>query len=116
MRLPNAQHAVVDIRKLVLYVLDTTNVRGQHKARVMASALGFTAANAEVLSSALLEAILQNDCVIGELDFYGQRYTVDCKIKTDVGVANVRSGWIVQRDEDFPRLTTCYVLSKRGQK
>lgn len=116
MRLPNAEKAIIDIRKLTGYILDKSNVRGQHKARVMATALGFTVKNAEELKIVLLDTVVDEECSIGELDFYGQRYTVDCKIKSDVGEAIVRSGWIIRRGEDFPRLTTCFVRNKKGQK
>lgn len=113
MKLPNAENAFLDIRKLREYALDPEDPRGRHKARVFKSALGFTTDDAETLSNLLLEAIKINDCSVGEQDFYGQRYTVDCKIETSVGVAAVRSGWIIRQNENFPRLTTCFVLKKR---
>jgi len=115
MRLPNAEKAYIDLRKLTEYALDPTNVRGQHKARVMEAALGFTAENAIELKALLLNTVLENDCSTGELDFYGQRYSVDCKIKTEKGEAFVRSNWIIRRGEDFPRLTTCFVRKKKRQ-
>ena len=107
MRLPNLENAVVDIRKLTEYVLNLEDARGKHKARVFKTALGFTAENAADLSKMLLEAVSRADCSIGESDFYGQRYTVDCKINTEIGEAIVRTGWIIRKGEDFPRLTTC---------
>ncbi len=113
MRLPNADKAFIEIKKLTEYVLDPNEPRGKHKARVMKSALGFTIENAGTLAETLLNAILENDCEIRELDFYGQRYTVDCKITTDVGEAIVRSNWIIRRGEDFPRLTTCFVKKEK---
>lgn len=115
MRLPNVENAVIDIRKLTEYVLDVNDARGRHKARVFAAALSFATENAEELKTALLNTVRESDCVIGELDFYGQRYTVDCNIKSGIGEAFVRTGWIIRRDEDFPRLTTCFVR-KRGEK
>lgn len=113
MKLPNRDRAFVDIKKLTEYVLDPTDARGKHKARVMKAALGFTKDNADDLREVLLSVVSENDCVLGELDFYGQRYTVDCKIKTEVGEATVRSNWIIRRDEDFPRLTTCFVKKEK---
>ena len=87
MRLPNAENAFIDPRKLTEYALDPTNIRGRHKARVMQAVLGFTAENANQLRAIILNAVLVNDCSTGELDFYGQRYSVDCKIKTEKGEA-----------------------------
>ncbi len=113
MKLPNALNAFVDIRKLVDYVLDPTNIRGNHKARVMKAALGISRENAEELIDLILLAIKDSECEITERDFYGQRYSVDCKIVTEDGEAIVRSNWIVRRDEDFPRLTSCFVKKER---
>ena len=42
--------------------------------------------------------------------WFGQRYTVDFTLCTAVGTASIRSAWIVRTGEDFPRLTTCFVL------
>lgn len=112
MRLPNAEAAQIDIRKLRDYALNFEDPRGRHKALVFRSALGYTADDAEKLHDRLLKAILEADCALGELDFYGQRYTVDCKIKNEVGEATVRTAWIIRRNEDFPRLTTCFVLKE----
>lgn len=113
MKLPNAENAFIDARKLVNYALDVTNSRGQHKARVFTSALGITVDNVDVLRNAISKCVLDAEAAIGELDFYGQRYAVDCRIKTGVGEATVRTGWIIRRSESFPRLTTCYVLKEK---
>ncbi len=62
----------------------------------------------------MLEIIKEYEAESGELDLFGQRYTVDFQLTTEVGEARVRSGWIILHTEDFPRLTTCFVL-KRGK-
>jgi len=41
---------------------------------------------------------------------YGQRYILDLLIAGEGRTATVRSTWIIRADEDFPRLTSCYVL------
>jgi hypothetical protein len=114
MLLPNGEHAIVDIRKLRDYRLNPDNPRGKGKARVFAAALGLTAAGAPGLREKLLEAARSKEARLGELDMYGQRYTIDFEMETEVGKAVVRSGWIILRDEAAPRLTTCYV--KRGKR
>lgn len=113
MKLPNAENAVIDLRKLTEYALDFDSPRGMHKARVFKSTLGFAADTAHELKNAIFEAIQNADANLGELDFYGQRYGVDCRIKTETDEATVRTGWIIRQSEDFPRLTTCYVLKER---
>ena len=112
MSLPNAENAFVDLRKLRDYSLSFESPKGRHKARVFASVLGITSEDAEKLRSILLEIVKENKAELGELDLFGQRYTVDFYLKTEVGEANVRSGWIILHSEDFPRLTTCFVLKK----
>ncbi len=113
MLLPNAERAVVDIRKLRDYCLNPDNPRGSNKARVFAAVLGLTAADAPTLKAGLLAAAATEEARPGELDMYGQRYTVDFEMATETSSAIVRSGWIVLRGEDVPRLTTCYVKKRK---
>lgn len=35
---------------------------------------------------------------------------LDFEMETEAGTATVRSGWIVRREEEFPRLTSCWVI------
>ncbi len=101
---------MVSAEKLRDYCLSPEHPRGRHKARVFASALGMTAGDAEELRDALLFAARAHEAVAGEQDEYGQRYMLDFEMSRPTGRARVRSSWIVRRDEDFPRLTSCYVL------
>jgi hypothetical protein len=55
MTLPNAERAIVDIRKLRDYCLNLLHEEGQHKARLFAITLGMTADDAEDLRDLLLE-------------------------------------------------------------
>jgi hypothetical protein len=114
MLLPNAKHAIVDIRKLRDYCLNPDNPRGSNKARVFARALGITAKGADDLRLKLLQIAGSEDADMGELDVYGQRYTIDFEMTTEVGTANVRSGWIILHGEAIPRFTTCYVRKKKS--
>ncbi len=111
MKLPNADRAFVDIAKLRDYCLSANHPRGRHKARVFVAALGLTEGDAEELQHALLAAAQTEEVVVGEHDSYGQRYVLDFPLSTPAGRALVRSSWIVRQGEDFPRLTSCYVLS-----
>ena len=113
MKLPNATHAVADIRKLRHYCLDPANPKGRDKARVFSAALGLTQADAEFLRRAVLVAARQEPAVTGEADDYGRRYTIDFILTTAAGRARVRTGWIVLEHDKFPRLTTCFVLKSK---
>jgi hypothetical protein len=110
MKLPYSEQAFVDIRKLSDYCLNPDHPRGRHKARVFASTLGLTADHAEELREAILEAVLTNDAQPDTEDEYGQRYIVDFVMHRSENDAAIRTSWIIRRDEDFPRLTSCYVL------
>ncbi len=110
MRLPNAERALVDLDKLRDYCLNPAHPRGRHKARVFASVLGITAREAAWLRTAFLQAARAGDAIPGAADAHGQRYHMDTSIVGAKGTALVRTTWIVRTGEDFPRLTSCYVL------
>jgi len=116
MKLPNGDRAFVDIRKLRDYCLDPNSPKGRGKARVFVAALGLTRDHAAFLREALWPAAAGQDCVAGEADEYGQRYTVDFTLATSAARGRIRSGWIVKRNEGFVRLTTCYVLKPKRSK
>mgnify|MGYP001291980102 CR=1 FL=1 len=110
MPIPNAERAVVDIRKLRDYCLNPLHDEGKHKARLFAAALGLTADDAEALRDALLQAVKRHPEQLGRRDTYGQRYLVDFPFEWRGQQAMLRSAWIIEHDSDTPRLTTCYPL------
>lgn len=110
MKIPNAESAFVDIVKLRDYSLSPEHEEGKHKARVFAVALGLTVDHAEWLREKLLAAAKTKDCRLGRKTEFGQRYLVDFELTREQKSARLRSVWIVRRDENLPRLVTCYVL------
>jgi hypothetical protein len=110
MKIPNAERAFVDIRKLRDYCLSMEHPRGKHKARVFRLKLGLTAEDAEELKETLLTIVETHDAVATESAHYGTRYVIDFVMIRGTRTATVRSSWIIRSDEDFPRLTSCYVL------
>lgn len=110
MKVPNAERAVVDIEKLRNYCLSPEHRRGCHKALVFKASLGISLEHAEDLRKALLSAVLNHDAMPLENDEYGRRFMVDFIANGPSGQAMVRSSWIIRQGEDFPRLTSCYVL------
>ena len=109
MKLPNGERAIVDIRKLQGYCLNSLHSRGRSKARVFAS-IGIREADADELRTALLAAASDAEARLGVANPYGQRYIVDLDLVRQGRTVRVRSTWIVRIGEDFPRLTSCYVL------
>lgn len=110
MLIPNAENAVIDIRKLRDYCLNPAHDDGKHKARLFMSSLGLMAEDAEDLRQILLEVVTINEARLGRRDEFGQRYTLDFTIEWQNRSALLRSGWIVEHDSGIPRLTTCYPL------
>jgi hypothetical protein len=109
MKLPNGDRAIVDIRKLLEYCLNTQHPRGRNKARVFASA-GIRDSDAEELRTALLAAASHAEAGRGVANLYGHRYIVDFDFARKDRTIRIRSTWIVRIGEDLPRLTSCYVL------
>jgi hypothetical protein len=109
MRLPRVEHAVIEIAKLRDYCLDPGHPRGKHKARVFRNVFGMGCDNAEELKSLILEKVLDARCEESSADAFGVRYTVDFSLEREGQVGVIRTSWIVRTNEDFPRLTSCYV-------
>jgi hypothetical protein len=86
MLLPSGDQAIVEIAKLRDYCLSPNHPRGRHKARVFAATLGITAADAEMLRTALLDAAAHANAILTDYDVYGQRYVVDFQMHGPHGV------------------------------
>ncbi|NOS70627.1 MAG: hypothetical protein HOP33_11940 [Verrucomicrobia bacterium] len=110
MKLPNGERAELGT-KLEEYSLNAAHRQGQHKARVFESVLGITVANKEILQRAILDAATHsNEAVaIGDNGF-GLTFSLRFSITTPNGSATVLTAWIVRYNEDFPRLTTCFIV------
>ena len=116
MKLPNGDRAIVDIVKLRDYCLNPRHMYGRHKARVFRSMLGFDRSRAEELRHILMQVAASDDAQLGDEDDFGQRYVIDFPLDAAAGTATVRSCWIVLRDENVPRLTSCFVVTKGQAK
>ena len=110
MLIPNAENAVVDIRKLREYCLNPQHDDGKHKARLFSTILGMTADNAEELRQILLEVVKTQVAQQGRGDDFGQRYTLDFRLEWQNRSGIIRSAWIIEHGSEIPRLTTCYPL------
>ncbi len=110
MKLPNGKKAVVEIAKLRDYCLSVGHPEGRHKARVFRAVLGIGPADSRMLQQRLLAAARDREAVVGEGDEFGHRYVIDFPLEHAGRRALVRAAWIVRTNEDFPRLTSCYLL------
>ncbi len=97
--------------KLEDYSLNPFHRNGQHKARVFESALGITIVNKEILERALLSAAKNSTDFLSFGDNgFGETYVLRFRLATQKGSATVLSAWIIRHNEDFPRLTTCFII------
>lgn len=110
MKLPHGEQAFIDLAKLRDYSLSGSHPEGKHKARVFAATLGLDHRDADWLRDALLSAAITQECRMGIQTDFGQRFVVDFQVQRGVLEARIRSAWIIRTNENFPRLTTCYVL------
>ena len=108
--IPNVESATINPKKLTEYALNPNHPVGGNKAKVFESALGYNQSNADDLMRQIYEKLPSSEAVVGKLDQYGQRYTVDIPIMGPNGnTVNVRTGWITKTGSDIPELTTIYV-------
>lgn len=109
MTLPNWTNARIDLAKLKNYVLNEGHPAGRYKAKVFLSALSLKTSDAEKLRDEILKGLKQSEAIAGHANQYGTRYIVDLIITNFNQMATVRTVWIILKNEEFPRLITCYV-------
>jgi len=110
MKLPNLNHAHIDITKLTGYVLNANHPEGRHKARVFLSALGISSSNGQWLANAILAALSDSKAVLQADTEWGVIYRVDVEIVRGQRCAKVRTAWLCQQEET--RLVTCFVIGE----
>ena len=111
-KLPNAEKAFIPLEKLTEYSLNLEHDTGKHKARVFRAAFGWTESDAPLLQSILRSVVQLVNATLQSPTVHGERYVVDFRWTTEKGSAKIRSAWIVRYGEDFPRLTSCYILEE----
>ena len=108
--MPNVDNATINPKKITESALNPEHPVGGNKAKVFESALGYNQSNADDLMRQIYDKLPSNEAVLGKLDQYGQRYTVDISITGPNGkTVNVRTGWIIKSDSNVPELTTIFV-------
>ncbi len=113
LRLPNHESAVIDLNKLTGYSLNIDHPEGKHKALVFLSVLGMGQGDEYELQSLIFEAINVNDAHVGKEDKFGKRYSVEFACTRNERTAIIKTAWIIRVDEEFPRLTSCYIDRER---
>ena len=112
--LPNADKAVIPVEKFTKYALDLESVDGKHKAVVFRDVLGYTVSNASVLVAKIKEGVLNSPATFRGASEFGDSYEIIMDIEGANGrTAKVVTGWMIDKNKDYPRLVTAYVEKKK---
>lgn len=115
--LPNYKNAVIPEEKFTKYALDMNNPKGKNKAIAFEQALGYNQDNYKKLIDNIKRNVNKFSAVKKGNDGYGEKYEV---LMTLIGenkkIANVKTGWIIDKETGETRLTSAYVTSKQWKK
>jgi hypothetical protein len=108
MKLPRYLDAILPEKKLTAYLLSETHPVGRTKARYF-RALGYTERNLARLKEDLLSVAASSDVTEVISTPFGTKYVVDGDLAPPAGIiVRVRTVWILETGEDFPRFVTAY--------
>ena len=114
--LPNYENAIIPIEKFTKYALDMNNPKGRNKAIAFQEALGYNVNNVDKLIRSIQKNLNKFNAIEKSDKGFGKQYEV---LMTLVGenkkVANVKTGWIIDKETGETRLTSAYV-TKKGRK
>lgn len=113
--LPNADKAIILEEKFTKYALDSD--RQPNKSRAFKEALGYTLDNYQELIDNIYANVGKFPAKLKGSNSFGYLYEVAMNLLGANGKkAKVLTGWIVEYDVDYPRLTSAYVdKRKRGE-
>ena len=115
--LPNYENAIIPIEKFTKYALDMNNPKGRNKAIAFQEALGYNVNNVDKLIRSIQKNLNKFNAIEKSDKGFGKQYEV---LMTLVGenkkVANVKTGWIIDKETGETRLTSAYVTKKGRMK
>jgi hypothetical protein len=110
-RLPGADAAFVDLRKVSDYLLNAAHPQNGGKARFFLDH-GFSA---DSLVNSLADHPQRNPLAQEQTNLHGRKFVVHCTIASPDGRNPcITSIWIVDSGDDRPRLVTAYPRSAQG--
>jgi hypothetical protein len=104
MKLPHAEHAIVESNKIERYLLSATHAHGRHKRRVFVAA-GYTA---QRLADALLQLARESDDVQELPSPFGRKFVVRGRIPSRSGSLTVTTIWMLRDSRPPPHFVTAY--------
>lgn len=115
--LPNYKEAIIPSEKFTKYALDISNPKGKDKARAFEKALGYNLNNADKLIENIREHIDKFNAVEKPDKGYGKVYEIIMSLTGENGkIANVKTGWLIDKNTGETRLTSAYVTSKKWKE
>src|SRR5688572_21591846 len=104
MKLPNAEQAVIDEKKVRDYLLSRAHAIGRFKAAFFGRA-GFGPDDSERFISQVRTLIASGETEMGEATRYGQKYLVSGTLTgPDGATVEVTTVWIILKGSELPRL------------
>jgi hypothetical protein len=111
--LPPAGRAVIPRQKLEGYILNPQHEVGRHKARVFASALGIRQRDWEYLRDQLRAGIAESSPASRRETPWGHLNEAVVVVAGLIGETHpVMTVWLVESEDDPPRLVTAYVADQ----
>jgi hypothetical protein len=107
MRIPGAEHAVIDPFKIRSYLLSTEHPIGRQKAAFFAM-LGYRRANWREFAQLMQEHVATEHAMLMGVTQFGTKYAVVAFVTGQTSSPTIISVWIVRTGETFSRLVTAY--------
>lgn len=112
-RLPNAEQARINPRKLRDYALNTKHAAGQYKAAFFAQ-MGYTVDDWQQLERDIRDQHLTQPAQPGQPSLYGRKYTITAQLRGPNGLLRqVTTVWIFRPGNDFAELVTIEPAARR---
>jgi len=112
-RIPNADQAIVEDRKITHYLLSSNHPAGRPKATFF-HRIGFRQSNWRRLRGVLLEHAHSGTVMSITDTRFGKKYTVEGPLRSPRAQAPlVRSIWFIRIGEAAPRLVTAYPVPEQ---
>jgi hypothetical protein len=113
MKLPNADSAIIERKKVVEYLLALDHSSGRSKARFF-TGVGFSGRHWQELADALRKHAQDGTVTDTESNAYGQKYVVEGPLGCPGGrQPRIRSVWFITNGQVAPRLVTAYPAGAR---
>jgi len=112
MKLPNAEHAIIEREKVAGYLLNSGHPDNGGKAPYFVAS-GFHRDAWDVFAKALRGLAVTGEITKSLASPHGMKYILDGEIETPAGrQASLRTIWILDSSSDAPRLVTAYPHEK----